>query len=94
MCVCIFRVDIDKERKRAGTTATITSITSSSNNRVKPLLENYVEPSVDGQVVDMAHFTAGGQNVLCYVTTKGKLCGLDLRSNETIWRLTNNPKFG
>ena len=86
---------MDKERIRSGTAATITSITSaSSGNRVKPLLESFVDPAVDGQMVEMTPFTAGGQSVLCYVTTKGRLCGLDLRSNETAWRLTNNPKFG
>ena len=85
-------MDIDRDRKRSGTTTTITSITSTS--RAWPLLESHVEPSTEGQVVDMAHFTAGGQNVLCYVTTKGRLCGLDLRSNETTWKLNNNPKFG
>ena len=53
-----------------------------------------MDPNENGLVVDMAHFTAGGQNVLCYVTTKGWLCGLDLRSNDTVWSLTNNPKFG
>lgn len=83
------RVDIDKEKKRANTLSTL-----SSNNRVNPLLESYVDPNDTGVVVDMAHFTAGGQNVLSYVTTKGRLCGLDLRSNDTIWSLTNNPKFG
>lgn len=89
-------IDVDKEKRRSGTNVTIASTTSSSsgNNRVKPLLESFVDPTADGQVVEMAHFTAGGQNVLCYVTTKGRLCGLDLRSNETVWRLTNNPKFG
>lgn len=83
------RVDIDKDKKRAGTSSTLTS-----NNRVKPLLESYVDPNDTGVVVDMAHFTAGGQNVLCYVTGKGRLCALDLRSNNTVWSLTNNPKFG
>ena len=85
---------MDKERQRSGTSATIASTTSSGSNRVKPLLESFVDPATDGQVVEMAHFTAGGQNLLCYVTTKGRLCGLDLRSNETVWRLINNPKFG
>jgi WD40 repeat protein len=95
----IFPIDVDKERRRSGTSATIASTASSSSssasgNRVKPLLESFVDPAAEGQVVEMAHFTAGGQNLLSYVTTKGRLCGLDLRSNETVWRLTNNPKFG
>ena len=92
---CLNSVDVEREKKRSGTTATIVSTTlSASGNRVKPLLEGFVDPTVDGHVVEMAHFTAGGQNVLCYVTTRGRLCGLDLRSNETVWRLTNSPKFG
>ena len=93
-----FSVDIDRERKRTATSSTITSITTTistgSSSRVKSLLESYVDPRENGVVVDMAHFTAGGQAVLCYATTKGRLCGLDLRSNDTVWSLTNNPKFG
>ena len=93
-----FSVDIDRERKRAATSSTISSITtttsSSSSSRIKSLLESYVDPRENGVVVDMAHLTAGGQAVLCYATTKGRLCGLDLRSNGTTWSLTNNPKFG
>ena len=92
-----FSVDIDRERKRAATSSTISSITTTasiSSSRVKSLLESYVDPRENGVVVDMAHLTAGGQAVLCYATTKGRLCGLDLRSNDTVWSLTNNPKFG
>ena len=47
-----------------------------------------------GYVVDMATFTAGGQNVLCLATTGGKLCGLDLRTSKLAWDLTNSPKYG
>ncbi len=47
-----------------------------------------------GHVVDMATFTAGGQNVVCLATSTGKLCGLDLRTNMLAWDLTNNSKFG
>ena len=90
-----YRVDIDKEKKRSATSAsTLSTISNTSGGRVKPLQESYVDPSENGLVIDMAHFTAGGQNVLCYATTKGRLCGLDLRSNDTVWSLTNNPKFG
>lgn len=60
----------------------------------KLLLESTIDPYQHGTIVDMAHFTAGGQNVICYATTRGKLCGLDLRSNETVWELSNNAKFG
>ena len=42
----------------------------------------------------MASFTAGGQDVICFATTGGKLCGLDLRSNEMVWELTNEAKYG
>ena len=88
-------MDIDKEKKRSATSAsTLSTISNTSGGRVKPLQESYVDPSENGLVIDMAHFTAGGQNVLCYATTKGRLCGLDLRSNDTVWSLTNNPKFG
>ena len=42
----------------------------------------------------MASFTAGGQDVICFATTGGKLCGLDLRSNQMVWELTNEAKYG
>ena len=42
----------------------------------------------------MASFTAGGQDVVCFATTRGKLCGLDLRSNRMVWELTNEAKYG
>ena len=42
----------------------------------------------------MASFTAGGQDVICFATSRGKLCGLDLRSNEMVWELTNEAKYG
>ena len=32
--------------------------------------------------------------VICYATSMGKLCGLDLRSNRPAWELTNSAKFG
>ena len=47
-----------------------------------------------GSVVDMNEITAGGQNILTFVTTRGRLCGLDLRSQELAWDLENNPKRG
>ena len=82
-------MDIDREKRKL----TATSSTGSTT-RAKPLLENYVDSQVNGTVMDMAQLTAGGQNVLCYVTTRGKLYGLDLRSNDTVWSLTNSAKFG
>ena len=67
----------------------------SSGARKNLLHESTVDPYKCGTIVDMAHFTAGGQNVICYATTHGKLCGLDLRSSdERVWELTNNAKFG
>ena len=32
--------------------------------------------------------------VISFVTTKGKLCGLDLRMQELAWDLKNDPKYG
>ena len=53
-----------------------------------------LDPSIYGSVVEMNEFTSGGQNVLCLVTNKGRLCGLDLRSSQLAWDLKNNPKYG
>ena len=53
-----------------------------------------MDPVHYGTVVEMASFTAGGQDVVCFATTGGKLCGLDLRSNEMVWELTNEAKYG
>ena len=47
-----------------------------------------------GNVVDMSEFTSGGQNLLTFVTTKGRLCGLDLRAPGLAWDLQNNNKYG
>ena len=38
--------------------------------------------------------TCGGQNVLAFVTTKGHLCGLDLRIPNLVWDLENNHRHG
>ena len=38
--------------------------------------------------------TCGGQNVLAFVTTKGHLCGLDLRIPNLAWDLENDPRHG
>ena len=64
------------------------------NTKKQLLFESLIDPYERGTIVDMANFTAGSQNVLCYCTTRGKLCGLDLRSNNTVWELSNNAKFG
>ncbi len=53
-----------------------------------------MDPTESGPVVDMATFTAGGEEVICYATSMGRLCGLDLRSNKPAWELTNSAKFG
>ena len=53
-----------------------------------------LDPVTHGTVVDLAQFASGGQNILCLATTRGKLCGLDLRTNKEAWDLTNNGRFG
>ena len=63
-------------------------------NRRQLLLDSRVDPANYGTVVELASFTAGGQDVVCFATTRGKLCGLDLRSNQMVWELTNEAKYG
>ena len=53
-----------------------------------------MDAAENGEVADMATFSAGGDEVICYATSMGKLCGLDLRSNRPAWELTNSAKFG
>ncbi|XP_069112623.1 phosphoinositide 3-kinase regulatory subunit 4-like isoform X1 [Argopecten irradians] len=47
-----------------------------------------------GQVVDITHFDTGAQSVLAYATVNGYLIGRDLRCNEEVWKLKNDPKTG
>ena len=65
----------------------------SGQNRRQLLLDSRVDPANYGTVVEMASFTAGEQDVVCF-TTREKLCGLDLRSNRMVWELTNEAKYG
>jgi len=58
------------------------------------MLDMTVDPNNNGYFVDMATFTAGGQEVICYATSMGQLHGLDLRSGKYAWELTNNAKYG
>ena len=58
------------------------------------VLDEVVDPAEYGRVVDLATFSTGGQELLCYATSMGKLCGLDLRSSTPAWELTNDAKFG
>ncbi len=63
-----------------------------------PKLKNVFNWQLDlnkhGSVVDMSEVTSGGQNILAFVTSGGRLCGLDLRSKELAWDLENDPKYG
>lgn len=58
------------------------------------VLDTVVDSVEYGRVMDMATFSTGGQELICYATSMGKLCGLDLRSSTVAWELTNNAKFG
>ena len=65
-----------------------------SSSKRQLILETSVDPVENGTVVDMATFSMGGEEVISYATSMGKLCGLDLRSNKPAWQLTNSSKFG
>ena len=58
------------------------------------VFETTLDPSENGTVVDMSTFSIGGDEVICYSTTMGKLSGLDLRSSKPAWQLTNCAKYG
>ena len=72
------------------------SVQSKKSGQIRKqlLLDSRMDPARYGTVVEMASFTAGGQDVICFATTGGKLCGLDLRSNQMVWELTNEAKYG
>ena len=53
-----------------------------------------LDPKEQGSIVEINEISSGGQNVISFVTTKGKLCGLDLRMQELAWDLKNDPKYG
>ena len=53
-----------------------------------------MDPSQYGTVVDMVTFSMGGEEVICYATSMGQMCGLDLRANRNAWQLSNPAKFG
>ncbi|XP_019859703.1 PREDICTED: phosphoinositide 3-kinase regulatory subunit 4-like [Amphimedon queenslandica] len=62
--------------------------------KAKDVLRWELDPSLHGSVVEMTEMTCGGQNVLAFVTTKGHLCGLDLRTPNLAWDLENDPRHG
>lgn len=72
------------------------SVQSKKSGQIRKqlLLDSRVDPANYGTIVEMASFTAGGQDVICFATTRGKLCGLDLRLNQMVWELTNEAKYG
>ena len=69
-----------------------------SQQHKTPKLKNVFNYQLDlnkqGSVVDMSEVTSGGQNILAFVTSRGRLCGLDLRSRQLAWDLENDPKYG
>ena len=69
-----------------------------SQNMKNPKIRNAfnLELRLDkhGSVVDMSEVTTGGQNILAFVTSRGHVCGLDLRAKELAWDLENDPKYG
>lgn len=65
-----------------------------SSTKRQLILETSVDPSQHGTVVDMVTLSMGGEEVLCYATSMGQLCGLDLRANRNAWQLSNAAKFG
>ncbi len=68
--------------------------TGGGGNKRQLVLETSVDPAEHGMVVDMSTFSTGGEEVLCYATSMGKLAGLDLRSGKPAWELSNSAKFG
>lgn len=66
----------------------------SKTPKLKNIFNYELNMDTQGSVVEMSEMTSGGQNVLAFVTTKGHLCGLDLRARELAWNLENDPKYG
>ena len=64
------------------------------SNKRQLLLDTTIDPTENGTIIDMATFVNGGEEVICFATTMGKLYGLDIRSNKPAWDLKNSAKFG
>lgn len=68
--------------------------TSGGSNKRQLVMETSVDPVEHGTVVEMATFSTGGEELVCYATSMGKLAALDLRSGKLAWELSNSSKFG
>nr|CAG8541391.1 2408_t:CDS:10 [Entrophospora candida] len=44
--------------------------------------------------VAMEHYESGTDSILLYATSKGNICGLDLRTMEIVWTFTNPRSYG
>ncbi|CAJ0749231.1 3875_t:CDS:10, partial [Entrophospora sp. SA101] len=44
--------------------------------------------------VAMEHYESGTDSILLYATSKGNICGLDLRTMEVVWTFTNPRSYG
>ena len=62
--------------------------------KAKDVFKWELDPYLHGSIVEMSEMTCGGQNVLAFITTKGHLCGLDLRTPNLAWDLENDPRHG
>ncbi|CAG8782990.1 25994_t:CDS:2, partial [Racocetra persica] len=53
------------------------------------------ETCLNGEyAVAMEHYDTGTESILLYVTSKGSICGLDLRTMQIVWKFENPKSHG
>ncbi|GAV05374.1 hypothetical protein RvY_15521 [Ramazzottius varieornatus] len=57
-------------------------------------LERFVDPTRDGNVVDMGYCDPGSQNIVAFVTSQGVIAGWDLRTAGHVWKLQSDLRYG
>ncbi|CAG8628971.1 18854_t:CDS:10 [Dentiscutata erythropus] len=58
-------------------------------------LQNVRETYLSGEyAVAMEHYDTGTESILFYATSKGNICGLDLRTMQIVWKFENPKSHG
>ncbi|KAF0433331.1 ARM repeat-containing protein [Gigaspora margarita] len=58
-------------------------------------LQNVKETYLSGEyAVAMEHYDTGTESILLYATSKGSICGLDLRTMQVMWKFENPKSHG
>ncbi|CAG8559423.1 2266_t:CDS:2, partial [Acaulospora colombiana] len=69
----------------------MTGVNSPKYGKPVTIRETYLDAEY---AVAMEHFDTGTESILLYATSKGNICGLDLRSMEVLWTFENPRSHG